>query len=264
VTAVVVTNGAVRLATSEVRGDGPSIVLMHGLGDTSRALTKVASRLTGWRVVTMDLRGHGRSTTAPWDFPRAVSDVDAVIAHYALDSPYVGGHSLGGMVALQYALSGRPVSGAINIDGWGPGVAERYLDEDAALVTERLNRIATGELPSRVARLLASRSRQSREGTTRQVLGVLHGADVVAWHREAPCRSLAFNAIAPVGNLIRRVLGEEMARLQDAHRQGLRRDLAALARGRTQVSVVEVQATHALVKTHPDDVASAIRDFHRR
>lgn len=256
-----VANGTVRLATTDFGGLGPSIVLMHGLGDSRRSMTQVASRLHGWRVITMDLRGHGNSTTATWDFPQAIADLEAVISCYHLENPYVGGHSLGGMVALQYALTGRPVSGAINIDGWGPGISERYLGQDEARVSERLDRIAGGELPSYAARLLSGLTRQSREGTTRQVLGMLDRADVVAWHRDAPCPSLAVNAIAPAGRAVSWFIGSEMAGLQESHRRGLRRDLAALTRERPLVSMVEVDATHSLITTHPETVASAIRDF---
>jgi pimeloyl-ACP methyl ester carboxylesterase len=256
-----VVNGDVRLATTDFGGQGPSIVLMHGLGDNRGAMSRVASELDGWRVITMDLRGHGKSTTARWDFPQVIADLDAVIRSYELESPYVGGHSLGGMIALQYALTGRPVSGAINIDGWGPGIAGRYLGEDTTLVTEHLDRVGRGELPSRAARLLSAVTRQSREGTTRQVLRLLHGADVVGWHRDVPCPSLAVNATAPSRKAVSCLMGREATRLQDSHRRGLRRDLAALAHDRPLVKVVDVDATHALIRTHPERVASAIRDF---
>jgi pimeloyl-ACP methyl ester carboxylesterase len=256
-----VANGAVRLATTDFGGNGPGLVLMHGLGASRRLLATVASRLDGWRVITMDLRGHGDSTTAPWDFPGVVSDLEAVVRHYQLASPWVGGHSLGGMVALQYALSGRQVSGVVNLDGWGPGVAERFLGEDATVVAKQLDRFGAG-LPL-AARLLTAFTRQSREGTTRQVLRLLHGADVVAWHRDAPCPSLAVNAIAPPSKVQNRLLGAEMARLQIAHRRGLQRDLAAVARQRPTFSVVEVDTTHALVTDHPASVA-AINAFRER
>ena len=261
-----VRNGDVRLATTSVPGDdrGPSLVLMHGLGGSRRVMAKVAAHLPGWRVVSMDLRGHGRSTTAPWDFAAAVSDVDAVVEHFGLRRPYVGGHSLGGMVALQYALAGRPVAGAINIDGWGPGIASRYVGEDEAFVNAQLDLYATGRLSSRVARAVVALSRQTREGTMRSVLALLDRADVVGWHQQAPCPSLAINAIAPTSGLNARLLGADMVRLQQAHREGLRRDLAALAQRRRDFTVVEVNATHGLVTTHPALVAAAIRGFHEQ
>jgi pimeloyl-ACP methyl ester carboxylesterase len=233
---------------------------MHGLGGSRKVMRKVASRLAGWRVITMDLRGHGQSSTATWDWAAAVADLAAVIAHCRLDHPYVGGHSLGGMVALQYALSGRPTAGVINIDGWGPGVAGRFPGQDPALVASQLDRIADGEL-SLLGRLLTAPTRQAREGTTRQVMRLLHNADVVAWHHEAPPPSLAFNATAPPSRALAWLMGQEVARLQSAHRLGLSRDLAVLVQQQPKVTVVEVQANHALNLTHPDVVAAAIETW---
>jgi pimeloyl-ACP methyl ester carboxylesterase len=256
---MMVDNGAVRIATSDVGGGGPALVLMHGLGPDRSSLDKLVAHLGSWRVITMDLRGHGESTSGPWDFDAAVSDVETVVRHYGLERPWVGGHSLGGMIALRYAIAGHPVAGVVNIDGWGPGVVERYLDEDPDVVARELDRYADG-LPL-VARLLMSRTRLAREGTYRAVLRLLYGTDVVAWHREAPCPSLAFNAVAPNGRLQGLLLGGRMGKLQPSLRRGLRRDLAALAQERPDVKVAEVDAQHFVITSHPALVAAEIDGF---
>jgi pimeloyl-ACP methyl ester carboxylesterase len=260
----VAANGPVQLATTDYGGTGPSVVLMHGLGLTRGSLEQLAAHLTPWRVITLDLRGHGGSSTATWDFEQVGTDLDAVIRWYDLQHPYVAGHSLGGMVALQYALSGRPVAGAVNIDGWGPGLPERYLGEDPARITDYLEQVAHGHLPSRRAALVTGRSRQAREGTTRQVLRLLHRADVVDWHGQAPCSTLAVCATAPTSRAERWLIGRQYARRQDAHRRGLLRDLHSLAERSPLVQLVEVDASHALCASHPGPVAAAIQDFHAR
>lgn len=239
----------------------PGVVLLPGFGATQRSLAAVTARLGGRRVVTADLRGHGRSTSGPWSFPAAVEDLAAVVDAFDLEAPVVGGHSLGGMVALHYAISGRAAAGVVNIDGWGPGVASRFPGLDPVVVQAHLAQVATGELASRPARFLVERTRQGREGMTRQLMTDLHGADVVAWHEAAPCRSLAFNAVAAERGAVRLLMGARVSRLQRAHREGLRRDLAALAERRPDVTFVEVDATHRLVTTEPDRVASAIREW---
>lgn len=254
-------HGDVSLAVTDRGGDGPSIVLMPGLGMRQRSLDEVASRLTARRVVTFDLRGHGRSATAPWSFAGAVTDLAAVVDRLGLESPYVGGHSLGGMVGLQYAMTAGPVAGVVNIDGWGPGIAARYVGEDPVDVQAHLDRIAAGHLPSRAGRIISRLTRQGRQGTNRQVLAELHRADVVAWHARAPCPSLAINAVAPPTGAATRLLGPEAARLQRSHREGLRQDLAALAEARPDVMVVEVDAGHDLITTRPDAVVAAIDAF---
>jgi pimeloyl-ACP methyl ester carboxylesterase len=241
----------------------PAVVLLPGFGMTQRSLAAVATRLAPRRVVTADLRGHGRSTSGPWSFAAAVDDLTAVVQCLGLQSPAVGGHSLGGMIALRYAMAGRPTAGVVNLDGWGPGVASRFVGQDPAVVDAHLAQVATGELAPRLARLLVSRSRQGREGMTRQLMADLHHADVVAWHAAAPCRSLAVNAVAPEGLAVRLLMGRQTSRLQRAHREGLRRDLALLARARPEVTVVEVAATHRLITTEPDVVATAIAQWLR-
>ncbi|MCU1601521.1 MAG: hypothetical protein JWO22_2230 [Frankiales bacterium] len=241
-------------ATAERPGDGPALVLMHGLGDSRKAFDRLLPLLPGWRVVTVDLRGHGESATAPWSWPAAVDDLREVVEQYDLEQPFVGGHSLGGMVALQYALAGHPVAGVINIDGWGPGVADRFLGEDPVAVQARIDGFIHGELPA-LARLLTRRSRQYREGTVRQVLQLLDGADPVAWHRDAAVPSLAVHAL---DQSRLRLLGKEMTRMQEAHHRGLTRDLTALP---GHVTLVEVHATHGLCRTRPQTVAAAILDW---
>ena len=254
-----VVQGPVPLATTDFGGDGPVLVLMHGLGMKRTSLDKVAQRLSGWRVITMDLRGHGDSGSGPWTWAAAVDDLAAVVRHYGLESPYVGGHSLGGMVALQYAIAGADAAGVVNIDGWGPGVAARFPGEDPALVQQQLDRFGA-QLPT-LARLLTGWTRVAREGTNGQVLALLHNADIVAWHRACPRPSLAFNAVAPARGLMGRMLGKDMARMQIAHRRGLQRDLALAAEESPLVSVAEVEATHGLIFSHPDEVARAIDAF---
>jgi pimeloyl-ACP methyl ester carboxylesterase len=232
---------------------------MHGLGMRRSSLDKVARELAGWRIITMDLRGHGESGTGEWTWAAAVEDLAAVVRHYDLVDPFVGGHSLGGMVGLQYALAGAPTAGVVNIDGWGPGVASRFPGEDPVLVQRELDRF--GERLPTLARVLTGWTRVAREGTNPQVFRLLHNTDIVAWHRACPVPSLAFNAVAPAVGVMGRLLGRDMQRMQVAHRRGLQRDLALAARESPLVHVAEVDATHGLIFSHPQEVARAITAF---
>ena len=89
------------------------VVLVHGFGEHSDRYDWVAGQLTdeGYAVYASDHRGHGRSQGA-----RALVDVDAVVAdvdrlvdeasgaHPDLPVAMLG-HSLGGMLAIRYALA---------------------------------------------------------------------------------------------------------------------------------------------------------------
>src|SRR4051794_10570034 len=93
----------VRLRTFEM-GDGPAVVLLHGLGGAASNWTAVAPALAERvRVVVPELPGHGGSSALP--APVATLDAYADRVAGVLDAPaVVAGHSLGGIVALRLAL----------------------------------------------------------------------------------------------------------------------------------------------------------------
>ena len=87
-------------------GDGPALLLIHGIGDSSDTwrpvFEELASRHT---VIAPDLLGHGRSETPRADytvggFANGMRDLLAVLG---VDRVTVVGHSLGGGVAAQFA-----------------------------------------------------------------------------------------------------------------------------------------------------------------
>jgi len=95
----------------ESAGEGPPIVLCHGLTATRRSVvhgSRVLER-SGRTLVTYDARGHGESEPAAvgesYDYPELVGDLERVIDSEAGDEPVVvGGHSMGAHTAVGYAL----------------------------------------------------------------------------------------------------------------------------------------------------------------
>lgn len=72
----------VSLAVTDLGGNGPPLVLLHGLAGSSRELLLTADALANsFHVLLMDQRGHGRSTRRPGDVSRTafVGDVVAVL-----------------------------------------------------------------------------------------------------------------------------------------------------------------------------------------
>lgn len=98
-------------------GDGPPILLLHGLGGTVADWDAFAPRLTGHRAVAVDLRGHGGSGDGPWTWDAVLDDLEAVVAHLGLAAPAVVGHSLGGWVAALWGLRHPECPGVVNLDG---------------------------------------------------------------------------------------------------------------------------------------------------
>lgn len=94
----------------EVEGDGPPVVLVHGLGLSGKLWNRVAGALDGYKLVRVDLRGAGRSREleqGELSLERWASDLGAVLDNLGLERPVVVGHSLGSAIALKLALE-RP------------------------------------------------------------------------------------------------------------------------------------------------------------
>jgi acylglycerol lipase len=113
------------LAASEWAPDGEVggvVCLMHGLGEHSGRYAHVAAALAdaGFATLTLDLPGHGRSPgkRGHLTIPQALMAVDLLLDEAALRHPlrprFLYGHSLGGCIALNYALRReRPISGVV-------------------------------------------------------------------------------------------------------------------------------------------------------
>jgi pimeloyl-ACP methyl ester carboxylesterase len=93
-----------------VGGDGPPLVLVHGLGGAAWNFTDLAPLLAArHRVLALDLPGHGG--TAPLPKLESLSDlalhVAAVASHEDMTPAAVVGYSMGGPVSLRLAVA-RP------------------------------------------------------------------------------------------------------------------------------------------------------------
>ena len=88
-------------------GQGSPVVLLHGLFGSARNLGGAARALaSAHRVVSMDLRNHGDSAHAPgMDYATMAADVVETMDAAGLPAAAVVGHSMGGKVAMQLALT---------------------------------------------------------------------------------------------------------------------------------------------------------------
>ena len=111
-----------------VLGDGPDVVLLHGLFGQGSNLGSIARALqTEFRVHSPDLPDHGHS---PWTDEPSIASYAEAVGHWmaARDIPraHVLGHSLGGKVAMELALS-------------NPALVDKLVVADIAPVTYQPN-----------------------------------------------------------------------------------------------------------------------------
>lgn len=104
----VVVRDGVRLVCRDWGGDGPPVLLLHGLAGHSGEWDRLAGPLSGrHRMIALDQRGHGASERRPQQATRAayVADAVAVLDQLGLDQVVLVGQSLGGHTALLTAAA---------------------------------------------------------------------------------------------------------------------------------------------------------------
>ncbi|MGW1161605.1 alpha/beta fold hydrolase [Streptomyces sp. NPDC002519] len=292
------TGDRIALAVHDHGGEGPPLLLLHGAGRTLADWAAVAPLLVPHhRVLAMDLRGHGHSPSGPWHLAQVLGDIEEVLAAHGIPDALPVGHSLGGMLAVRYALEHPDVTpGAVNLDGFGWGRPDQYVGLDPDHVAQHLAQLRElcgagqgRELPADgLGDLLAEQRAISGQ------LGIpyeLLEAGVLRSVRERddgtlelrPGRKEALQMCAVIDSLDLFALFRGMtaplllgrARLQvpsvpglgwfdhmlTAYAKGLARDLAALAEERPNVTVAQIDATHAMLLENPRAVAEAILAF---
>lgn len=97
-----------------VAGAGePTLMLIHGWSCNQTFWAPQIAAFAGqFRVVTLDLAGHGRSAAAtdqrPWSMADLAGDVEAVADAIGAESVMLVGHSMGGAVAVEAAIRMGP------------------------------------------------------------------------------------------------------------------------------------------------------------
>lgn len=102
--------GAGVTLSGEEAGAGPAIVLLHGLTATRRYVVMGSRTLerAGYRVISYDARGHGRSSPAPgareYTYSELSADLEAILDACGVQRVVLAGASMGAHTLLRFAL----------------------------------------------------------------------------------------------------------------------------------------------------------------
>src|SRR5476649_650627 len=100
-------NGVFDGTAYSVAGEGPALVLIHGVGmNRSVWAPQVDALQLCFRVVSYDMLGHGASrlpAVSP-TLDEYAGQLAALLDHLQIDAAHVVGHSMGSLIALEFAL----------------------------------------------------------------------------------------------------------------------------------------------------------------
>ena len=136
--------GSVRLRYA-VKGVGPDLVMVHGVGSELDEWADVASVLQNrYRTISFDLRGHGESSKPDGTYTLAdfVNDTRGLVDSLGIKRFHLAGFSLGGLIAQGFALTYPERLKSLILMSTVAGRS----DEEKRLVRERLA-IIEGAIP---------------------------------------------------------------------------------------------------------------------
>jgi pimeloyl-ACP methyl ester carboxylesterase len=177
--------GGLRLHLLDYGAPGKQPVLcVHGGGAHAHWFDFVAPDLVAdFHVQAIDLRGHGDSEwagTADYSYARHAQDLHEAVAALGLDGFFLIGHSMGGMVALEYAttypgrvarlvvadttmrLSADRIANFHQIGAREPG---RYASEEEYMQRFRLRPSASTASAAVIAHIARHAGRRADDGT---------------------------------------------------------------------------------------------------
>lgn len=149
-------------------GQGNPVIILHGLFGFSDNWQTIAKGLSdNHLVVTPDLRNHGRSPHLPTHtYAEMAEDLRVFMEEHWMFSASVVGHSMGGKVAMQLALSHPDMVERLVVVDIAPGAAE----DNHSSIFDALRRMDLSKMGSRKAAETYLAERISDAGTRQFLL----------------------------------------------------------------------------------------------
>ena len=250
-------------------GTGSPLTLLHGFTGSTEIWDRISADLeTNHRVITLDLPGHGRSSSpadpARYSLRRFADDLAFVLDQTGVERTALLGYSMGGRAALHFAVAHPARVSALILVSTSPGLSEpalrdarEHADEKLAQFIEREGIVA---FVDSWERLPLWESQQSVAASARSSLRVQR-------LRSNP-QGLA-NSLRGAGQAVDPLSATDLSFIEaptllivgalDAKYVGIARSLATDIRNARTAVIPD--AGHAVHLERPEAVVKAARDF---
>ena len=130
----------------ELTGEGNCLVLIHGFTDNLTMWYKQVPEFSKhYQVLTYDFRGHGRTETPDGEFSMELfaDDLYALLKALNIENACVIGYSMGGRIALEFALKYPKIPSGLVMANMGVAGKELKMSKEQAELTGKHMRMVT-------------------------------------------------------------------------------------------------------------------------
>jgi 3-oxoadipate enol-lactonase len=240
-------------------GEGPPIVLIHGLGGALDVWHGVAELLAlHHHVVTLDLRGHGRTPAgrAQLSIKSWAQDVAALMGELELPAATVVGHSMGSLIAQHMALTTPDLVDQLVLVG---GISY-FEPPDKQAYEQRAKAVDDNGLDDIVDDWLEGALSPRTHARLPQISGLLRHLFL---SNDPKSYAKACRALAKMPSIGREQIGQPTLLLVGDHDRSTPLRMTEQLHRDIPVSRVQVvpSASHWMTIEHPDVIAAAILQF---
>lgn len=115
---------SIRIHRISVSETGIPVVLLHGFSRNAESWNDLLVHLSGRAVYSIDLPGHGSAAIAKMTVEDCAEEIAAFVVRNALKRFHLIGYSMGGRVAMRYALAHQGTLASMTLISASPGIEE--------------------------------------------------------------------------------------------------------------------------------------------
>jgi 3-oxoadipate enol-lactonase len=200
--------GGVALSGDDA-GEGPAVVLLHGLSATRRSVVQGSRQLIrrGYRLIAYDARGHGASSPPDhlkaYEYADLVADLERVLDQLGIERPVLVGSSMGAAAAMAFTLAHpERVPALVQITPAYTGDrTTRVSEETWTRLADALEKGVDAFVDAAVPDEMPERWREVARESTRQRMERHEHPDAVADALRVVPWSTAFDGLEPLEHL---------------------------------------------------------------